>query len=74
MFFPMKSFEQDNQVYQHRVGAPTVKLNTAAAIARKHKGFVVNENNEVVLQAFNESLPRHVDKITNISSGEDCWA
>lgn len=73
MFFVMADTIVGNKVYQRRVGAATQNLTTAIRKARVVKGYVQNENGDMVAQAFNENLPRYVDAVVNIGSGEDAY-
>jgi hypothetical protein len=73
MYFIMKDFVEDGTVYQRKVGAAVRKFETARKRVRAVRGTVLNENREIVMQAFDENLPRHVDAVRNIGSGEDCF-
>ena len=73
MYFVMKHFTENGTVYQRKVGAAVRKFETARKRVKAVKGTVLNENREIVMQAFDESLPRYVDNVKNIGSGEDCF-
>lgn len=71
MFFVMVDIPFQGKVYQRRVGQMDTSFSKAVRKARRVSGYIVNENRDVVAQAYDPSYPRHVDSLVNISSGED---
>ena len=74
MFFVMSYTREHGRVYQHRVGKMTTSLSKAVNKARSCQGYITTEDGDLVAQAYDKRLPRHVDEIKNIGSGEDCYA
>jgi len=73
MFFVMKDIIFGGSCFSRRIKAPTVHIKTARAIAIKYKGYILNEDRELVGQAVNSSLPLYIDDTIDIGSGEDCY-
>lgn len=59
-----------NKVYQRRVKT-NLSFQEAICKAKAVKGYVVNDDGELVAQAMSPNAPRFVDTLVNISSGED---
>jgi hypothetical protein len=74
MYFTMVDHTEDGKTYSRRSGAMTPSFNVARARAAKKRGYILNEQGHMVGQAFDASLPKYIGSISNIGSGEDCYA
>jgi hypothetical protein len=74
MFFVMTDKTIDGKTYTIRCGRMTISFDEARRKAVIRKGYIVNESNKIIGQAFDPELPRYIGSLKNIGSGEDCFA